>query len=493
MGEEPQVVPRRSRAIVKYALFAFVTVLVLFAGTIAYIVATFDARDYQHHIVRLVQEKTGRTLELTGGVALSFWPDLGVQLGRASLSERGSKEPFAAVESARVRLAITPLLSHEIVASDLVLTGANVLITRDEDGRLNIDDLLGGEGATPQFDIGRVTLERSTIVYRDLATGTRYEVTDIELNADRLANTVETPIRAAFTLHAANEEVLLRARIQARLAMDLEHRSYALTRASVDVNGRVPGLRDASAQLKGDAAVRAGELRVDGLSATIEGKRADDDLNLTANAAKFAARADRANAERVELALAAKGPSGTTNVKLAVTSAQREGDRLDTTRAALELAADRGHHTVRTQAFAAVEASIAARTLTARALDGSFSVIGPRLPRKGLAGTLRGDASLDLRREGVRVSVAGTVAESRVKAQLTAAGFAAPVYTFAVQIDQLDLDRYVAAETGARPETSAGDANLLQALADVPATGSVTVGVLKSADVKAANVRFEIK
>ena len=492
MGEEPERVPRRSRAVVKYALLASGALLVLVVGAIAYIVATFDPRDYQHHIVRLVQEKTGRTLQLTGGVRLSFWPDVAVELGRASLSERDGNEPFAEVESARVRLAIVPLLSREIVASDLVLTGANVLITRYEDGRLNIDDLLGGEGATPQFEIGRVTLERSSIVYRELATGTRYEVTDIEFHADRLANTVETPMTARLTL-GAPDDTLVAIRIQGRLGLDLEHRSYDLTRAIVDLNGRVPGLRNASAQLKGDAAVRAGELRIDGLSVMVEGKRADDDLKLTAAAAKFAALAHRANAEGVQLALAAKGPSGTTQVKLALPSVQREGDRLEAARAALELAADRGHHAVRTRAAAAVEASIAARTLTARALDGSFNVTGPRLPRKGLAGTLKGDASVDLLREGVRVNVAGTLADSAVKAEVSAAGFAAPVYTFAVQIDRLDLDRYIAAQAGVRPETSAADGDLLEAFANVPATGVVTVGVLKSADVKAANVRFEIK
>jgi hypothetical protein len=118
---------------------------------------------------------------------------------------------------------------------------------------------------------------------------------------------------------------------------------------------------------------------------------------------------------------------------------------------------------------------------------------GPRLPRKGLAAALKGGAAVDLRHEGVRLDLAGTVAESAVKAQLTAAGFAAPVYTFAVQVDQLDVDRYLAGASGSRAAKPAEEAGLLQVFGDIPATGSVTVGLLKSAGVKAANVRFEIK
>ena len=47
------------------------------------------------------------------------------------------------------------LLDRELVVSELALVGAKVTILRFEDGRLNVDDLLQGDGRTPQFDIGR--------------------------------------------------------------------------------------------------------------------------------------------------------------------------------------------------------------------------------------------------------------------------------------------------------------------------------------------------
>src|SRR5204863_8543424 len=113
--------------------------------------------------IELVREKTGRTLEVRGETALSFWPNIGVRLRDLALTERGSTETFATLETARVTLELLPLLRREIVATELAISGARVQITRDVEGRLNIEDLFAGEGGPPHFDIGRVAIERSVL------------------------------------------------------------------------------------------------------------------------------------------------------------------------------------------------------------------------------------------------------------------------------------------------------------------------------------------
>ena len=493
MAAEAARAMRRSRKRLRYALLTLGLLVLVAGAAIGYIVATFDPHDHQHHIVRVIKEKTGRTLAIGGEISLSFWPDVAVRLGRISLSERDREESFLRIESARVRLELAPLLSREIVASELVLAGAHAVITRYEDGRLNIDDLIGGEGPTPRFDIGRVALERSVIVYRDLGSGTRYELTDVNVKADRLANTVETPISVAFTLHALDGEAIVHTKAGGRLSLNLDARQYALTRAAVEITGGVPGLTKLAAHVKGDAAVRASELHVAPLSGRVQGIRGQDELTVEVDAAKLEVRGIHASAEGVRAALAAKGPSGTSHLKLGLPAVRREGDGIEAPRAGIELIAQRGQHALRNTASAALQASIAARALTIAALDGTFSVTGPQLPRKGLAGAVAGEARVDLRNEGVQLNLAGKVGDSTVKARATAAGFAAPVYTFAVHVDALDLDRYVAGGTAAQKATPSAEASLLQALSDIPATGTVTVGVLTSGEAKASNVRLEIK
>src|SRR6266545_4498502 len=61
---------------------------VVIAGLVAvYIASTFNPNDYKANIIRAVQEKTGRTLQLKGDLKLAFYPSIGAKLGEASLSE----------------------------------------------------------------------------------------------------------------------------------------------------------------------------------------------------------------------------------------------------------------------------------------------------------------------------------------------------------------------------------------------------------------------
>ena len=160
--------------IIKYAVLTLAAMLVIAGSVIAYLAATFDPGKYAPRIAQLVKEKTGRRLTISGGVELSFWPDVGVRLGTLSLSERESAEIFANVEAVRLRLDILPLLSGRFFADEIIIRGAHVRIVRDTEGRLNIDDLLGREGEPVAFDIGRVAIEDSQLTFSDLASGARY-------------------------------------------------------------------------------------------------------------------------------------------------------------------------------------------------------------------------------------------------------------------------------------------------------------------------------
>lgn len=488
--------PRRPRRFLKYGLIALATIALLACALIAYVSATFDPRDYHQRIVNIVQEKTGRSLEIRGETALSFWPDVGVRMGALSLSERGSSEIFASIESARITLEPGALLSRELVASELAVTGANVRITRDENGRLNIADLLEGGGETPRFDIGRFAMERSALTYRDLATGAHYELADFALGTGRLAGRVTTPVSLAGLLRDAGETFRVQLKLGARLDLDLIEKRYGLTGASLELNGRLAGVSDLAAQVRADVLARpeAREVNLSALAALAKGTHGEDAITVTLDAVSLLFTPDRTTGEAVRVSLLAKGPAGTTDAKLALPSVVRVSDQIEAAAAALDLTLHRGEHSIRAAAATPLQATVSARELRMTGIVATFTATGPRLPRKGLAGAVKGEARLDAGKEGVHVQLVGKVADSNLKVQLTAAGFASPVYTFAVHVDQLDLDRYAgttAADRKAQPVTSAQ--SLLAPLEHFPASGTLTIGVLKSSDIKASNVKLVVK
>ena len=103
----------------KYALFGLGGLILVLAIVVAVVAVTFDPNDYKPLIVKLVQEKKQRTLNIEGDIKVAFWPKLGANLGRLSLSEHQSDKLFASVDGLKVSLALLPLLRNELVVDTI--------------------------------------------------------------------------------------------------------------------------------------------------------------------------------------------------------------------------------------------------------------------------------------------------------------------------------------------------------------------------------------
>src|SRR3989338_11478534 len=129
----------------KYALLGTSAVVGIAAAGAIYLAATFDPNDYKEQIIRAVKESKQRDLRLDGNITLSFFPNIGANVGRVSLSEFNSEKQFAAVDSARVSLALLPLFSGQAVVNEVALSGLQATLVKRKDGTTNIDDLLGAK------------------------------------------------------------------------------------------------------------------------------------------------------------------------------------------------------------------------------------------------------------------------------------------------------------------------------------------------------------
>ena len=118
---------------------------VLLAAIIAVAIfaATFDPNQYKPQIVDLVKDRTGRTLTMDGKIGLTFFPKIGAEVEKVTLSEPKSTKSFARIEEARVALALLPLLRKQVIVDQVTLSGLAVDLVRYKDGRTNFDDLLG--------------------------------------------------------------------------------------------------------------------------------------------------------------------------------------------------------------------------------------------------------------------------------------------------------------------------------------------------------------
>ena len=123
---------------------AFGVLLALVAIGLGMLYALFDGEKIKAELIRVVMEQKQRKLEIAGEAELSVWPDVGIKLGRLTLSEPGGKEGFLALDAARVAVAVMPLLSKQVQVQRIEVDGLKATLVKRKDGTLNIADLVGG-------------------------------------------------------------------------------------------------------------------------------------------------------------------------------------------------------------------------------------------------------------------------------------------------------------------------------------------------------------
>ena len=458
-------------------------------GALAYLAFSFEPRDYQPRIVQFVKDKTGRTLDIQGGVELSFWPDIGVRMGRVSLSERARTEPFANIDDVRFNVKLLPLFSHELVANDIRIRGARIRIIRYEDGRLNIDDLFKSEGGALQFDIGRVTVEGSALSYSDLRSGKRYELSGIGLETGRLTNGIETPVTLMYSAKDAAQSFDVSGGVKGRLTFDVRQKTYALNPAAFTMNGRVA---DATAlELTGNGSVGArvndSAFAATGVAMRLKRVPGDEAIDVTPQASKISVVAERVTCEDVVVAVQVSGSAGATNAKLALARLDNTGDAYTSERVTADLDVDRGGHRFNVAATARMAADWPQRRLVFSELKSNFRASGNVCQRQ--VSPVRPPA-LPFSTRWRKVFSSNSPGQSPTAASARGSGWrilpCRPTPSPSMWISSIwTATRRVLRLSSDKPSTIG-----LSSFADLPATGTVDIGELTAGGVKARNVKL---
>jgi len=259
--------------IVKYALFAIGGLAALVVLAVAVLLATFDPNKYKSELSRAVKEKTGRTLSIDGKIALSFYPSVGVAVGKTSLSERNSDRNFARIDEMKVSLALVPLLSKQVVVDRVTLSGLDVELVKDKGGKTNFADLAGaGASSAPAktpasksaqahapmaLDIAGIEIRASSVGWRDESTGARYKATVDELKTGRIASGVPGKLSLAARVEASEPKADYQVRLSGDYRLDFEKEAFSFSGMDLSISDATPGSKKPPLSLKGDVELDA--------------------------------------------------------------------------------------------------------------------------------------------------------------------------------------------------------------------------------------------
>jgi AsmA protein len=419
-------------------------VLVLLAAGIGLLYALFDGEKIKGEISRVVLEQKQRKLDIAGKLELSVWPDVGIKLGRLTLSEPGGKEEFLALDSARVAVAVMPLLSKQVQVRRIEIDGLKATLIKRKDGTLNIADLLGGGAEKPKVPEGTQS-----------AGATPSEPVQIDIAGIKVAN-------AQFNWRD-------------------EKSGSTTTLSNLDLGtGRVQA--DSGKQT----------LSVDALALAAKGKSGSDAFELKLDAPKLALSPDKAGGETLNLSATLAGSGRSVAAKLVLSDVEGNAKALKIGKLALDLDAKSGETVVKAHFDSPVAANVTAQTVALEKLAGSIDLANPRMPMKQLKLPLAGSLRADLAKQNAALDLGTRFDESKIALKLNVAKFAPLAIVFDLDVDQLNVDKYLPPKAAEDKTAKEGKLDF-SALRGHDVRGSIRIGALQVSKLKLAKLNAQLK
>lgn len=130
--------------IVQFLAIAFGLAVIVLLAAVVILALTFDPNDYKDEISALVKSETGRELTIQDDLNLSIFPWIGVESGVVIFGNAAGfgPDPFARIDAAKLSIKLLPLFKNQIEIDTVKLYGLSVSLTTNPQGGSNWDDLI---------------------------------------------------------------------------------------------------------------------------------------------------------------------------------------------------------------------------------------------------------------------------------------------------------------------------------------------------------------
>jgi uncharacterized protein involved in outer membrane biogenesis len=484
----------------KYSLYGvggIVGLALVGAGVLA---ATFDPNDYKPLIVNLVKEKKQRTLNIEGDIKLAFWPKLGADLGKVSLSEHNGDKEFASINSAKVFVAVLPLLKKELVIDTIHVDGVRANIVRYKDGTTNFDDLISKEEESEElkFDIDGIEVSDGSVSLTDEMGNRHFKLSDMQLETGHVAK--NEPVDVDTKFHIAGDNPVLDAKMQFKgtLLADTEKKQYGVKGMALAVQGTVTSLRDVDLTLAGDvdAKPETNEYVVDGLKLAVKATQDAQKLDVKLEAPKLVAQKDQVSGDDVKLDLTRSQDDDTMTAKLVIADMKGSPKAFESSGISGDISGKQGKRSLSGKFSSPFKGNLETLVFDLPKLAGNVDIKDPSLPNGAAKVGFNLNTHLDVKQEKAAVGLAMNIDGSNLKGDVGVAGFKQSNVKFNLTADQLDLNKLLGANQKKEEKPKAAADNKpadLSFLKTVVAEGSINIGSLLYDKYRVSNLAAKIK
>jgi AsmA protein len=470
----------------------------------------FDVNRFKPTLEQEVLARTQRTLSIQGDLSLSVWPQIGLRLPAASLSEPGKPQAtFLSLKSAHLSAALLPLLKRQVQVDRVSIDGLQATLARDAQGRWNFDDLLklgqkpgptdaANPAPAPQapaphspaqpvsFDVQGIALTAASLTVKDAQAGLAGQISALNLKSGRLAPGLKTPVDFSAQLDFSQPKVKAATTLAGTLMLDPAKGDYAFERAKLQFDGdalefsglklalsgaqiefaqsaQVLTLRDTQLDVSATAGPLAKlalslptlkadlaktELAAEGLKLAAQTRGASPlAVDLSAPALKLAPGAAQSAAISGTLKRSGEQPADAT---VRIEGLAWAGQRISAANLRIDGTGKLGVREVAAQIAGALGYDLQAQSLSASRLKLTGTYTDPAVPGGKLPFDLAGDLALGLKAQRVTAQLKGKLDKNAIDLDATVNGFAKPAIAFNLGLDQFDVDAWTQRASGGK-------------------------------------------
>jgi AsmA protein len=489
------------KKLLKYGLYGVGGLIALVILLIAVISATFNPNDYKPLIIKLVKEKKERTLTLDGDIKLAFWPKIGANLGKVSISEHKSDKEFASIQGAQVALALLPLLKKELVVDTIYIDGAKANIVKYKDGTTNFDDLLSKdeeESEEIKFDVDGVKVTNSAVTYSDEGTGAQYAISAFNLTTGHVALAEPIDVSTDFKVTANQPAIAANIKVKGNFLTDPENKHFAAKGLDAAITGDLLGGKVVSIAASGDvdAKPETREFVVDGLKLALAGVFSGTNVEVKLDAPQLLAQKDEVSGKKVTLNLTQAKAGDTLKANLVLADIKGTPKAIQSSGISGEISGTQGSRSINGKFSSPINGNLEDLIFDLPKLAGNIDIKDPAIPNGAAKMTFGLSLLADAKQERVNSKFNLSVDSTKLDGDVAVNSFKTPDIKFNINADTLDLNKLLgssqAKKAAPAPVESRKPADL-SALKNILLDGKINIGKILYDPYRLTGLNIQIK
>ncbi|MDP2154147.1 MAG: AsmA family protein [Methylotenera sp.] len=490
------------KKILKYGLIGFAGVVALLILIVAIISATFNPNDYKPLIIKLVQEKKQRTLTIEGDIKLAFWPKIGADLGKVSISEHKSEQTFASIQGAKVSLALLPLLKKELVVDTIYIDGAQANIIKYKDGTTNFDDLLSKdeeESEQIKFDVDGVKVTNSAVNYSDEGTGAKYALTKFNLTSGHIALAEPIDLATDFSATANQPAIAADVKLKGNFLADPEAKHFAAKDLDATIKGDLLGGKDVDITMSGDidAKPETREFLIDSLKLALSGQFDGAKVTLDLNAPALVAQKDEVTSKKITVNLSQEKASDSFKASLVLADIKGSPKALQSSGISGEISGTQGKRSINGKFSSPFQGNLESLIFDLPKFAGNVDIKDPAIPNGSAKVNFDLSLHADVKQERVNSKFIMNVDNTKLNGQVAVANFKKPNIQFNLNANTLDLNKLLGASSKKEEPKKTDPASQkpadLSALANLLLDGKINIGNIIYEKYRLSGLNVNIK